>query len=61
MKTATIRVNLLFGTSHEFCADVMYRGFRLWSFFGLEPNDLKEKARVWALNQGFSHCKYVFG
>jgi len=61
MKTATIRINHIFGTSGEFCADVMYRGKLLHSFDGKIPNDLSKAAHQWAKNQGFTHMRVTFG
>ena len=60
-KTATIRVNHIFGTKNSFCADVMYRGKVLRSFDGHVPQDLCNSSRTWAHNQGFTLCKVIFG
>lgn len=57
MKTATIRVNHIFGTKNEFCADVFYHGKLLYTFDGIDPNALAKKARAWAHARGFTHTK----
>ena len=49
----TIRINHIFGTSGEFCADVMYRG--------KVSDDLSKAAHQWAKNQGFTHMRVTFG
>ena len=61
MKTATIRVNHIFGTRKGLCADISYRGRLLKSFDGEDMKPLIETARVWSVNQGFTHIKYIYG
>ncbi len=68
MKTATIRVNHIFGTKDGYCADVFYRGKLRYSVasdkcvgFGSKPNQLTSLARIWAHAHGFSHCNVSFG
>jgi len=60
-KTATVRINLIFGTMHEFCADISYRGKLLYSFDGLHTGTLAAYARAWCLNQGFTHVNISMG
>jgi len=61
MKTATIRVNLIFGTMSEYCADIFYRGKLLYSFDGKHVGELLAKSRAWAHAQGFTHTKCSLG
>lgn len=68
MKTATIRVNHIFGTKNEYCADIFYRGKLIKSFdsskfsgFGSKPNSLAAVAQQWAHANTFSHCRVNFG
>jgi hypothetical protein len=61
MKTATIRINLIYGTMNEFCADIFYRGKLLYSFDGKHTGTLANKARLWAIAQGFTHTKITLG
>ena len=60
-KTATIRVNHIFGTKRAMCADIFYRGRRLYSFEGEVMADLVESSRSWVQAQGFTHIKYIYG
>lgn len=60
-KTATIRVNHIFGTKNSFCADVMYRGKMLVCFDGQDPNALLSLSRIWSRNRGYTHTKVIFG
>ena len=68
MKTATIRINHIFGTKNEYCADIFYRGKLLASFdrrvLDLAvsvPNGLLNHSRAWALRNGFTHINYTLG
>ena len=68
MKTATIRVNHIFGTKNDYCADVCYRGKLLATFDRRvldlavsQANGLLNHSRAWALRNGFSHVKYSLG
>jgi hypothetical protein len=68
MKTAKIRVNHIFGTKNDYCADVFYRGKLLASFdkrvLDLSVSQLDgllNWARTWALRNGFTHIDYTFG
>lgn len=68
MKTATIRVNHVFGTKGSYCADVFYRGKLLKTFdssnytgFGSQVNTLAAMAQQWAHANGFSHVAVTFG
>ncbi len=61
MKTATIRVNHIFGTKNEFCAEVTYFRKELQFFLGTAPNDLLAQARKWAHANGFTHTHITFG
>ena len=61
MKTATIRVNHIFGTRAGLCADIIYRGRLLKYFDGEDSKSLIEAARAWAQGQGFTHIKYIYG
>jgi hypothetical protein len=68
MKTATIRVNHIFGTKNSFCADIFYRGKLLKTFdsdkytgFGSKANTLSALAQIWAHENGFSDVNVTLG
>lgn len=68
MKTATIRINHIFGTKNDYCADVFYRGKLLASFdrrvllsWESQAQGLLNHARAWVLARGFTHYKSTLG
>lgn len=61
MKTATIRVYLMFATRNEYCAEVIYRGKLLYSLFGDHPGDMLKTCRYFAHQSGFTHTKTTLG
>jgi hypothetical protein len=68
MKTATIRVNHIYGTKNDYCADIFYRGKLLASFDRRvldlavsQPQGLLNWARTWAYRNGFSNVSVTMG
>lgn len=68
MKTATIRINKIFGTRGDFCADVFYRGKLLATFdkrhilsWESQPQGLLNYSRAWVMARGFTHYKSTLG
>lgn len=68
MKTATIRVNHIYGTRGDYCADIFYRGKRLATFdkrnilsWDSQAQGLLNYSRAWAQAHGFTHYKTIFG
>jgi hypothetical protein len=68
MKTATIRLNHIFGTKNSFCADIFYRNKLLKSFdssnytgFGSKVDFLSGLAQIWAHENGFSDVNVTNG
>jgi hypothetical protein len=68
MKTATIRVNHIFGTKNAYCADVFYRGKLLATFdrrvvldWESQAAALANYAKGFAVSKGFTHYKIIFG
>ena len=62
MKTATIRINHIFGTKNSFCADVSYRGRLIKSFEGNgASSELVKRAVDFAKDYGFTHHKISLG
>ena len=62
MKTATINVYHVWGTSRTTAADVLYRGRALRRFCeNASPQTLLDQARNWAHANGFTHTKIIYG
>ena len=61
IKTATIRVNGIYGAPYELCADITYRGKLLYSFFGLNATEIANKAIKWSIAQGFNRYNISMG
>jgi hypothetical protein len=62
MKTATIRINHIFGTKNSFCADVSYHGRLIKSFEGNGTSpELVQRAITFAKGYGFTHHKISLG
>ena len=61
MKTATVRINHMFGTKNGFASDISYRDKVLKTFIQDGTTGLAEQSQKWAINQGFSHVKIIFG
>jgi hypothetical protein len=57
-KTATIVIRHIWGTKSSMAADVLYRGKVLTYFMDNDSKALIERARVWSVNQGFTHINY---
>lgn len=58
-KTATFSIYSPFQANGSIL-DILYRGKLLFSFHGQHEIDLMEKAKQWAINQGFNKIKYQY-
>lgn len=61
-KTARVLIGHVFGTKNTVYAEVLYRGQRL--YFRMEnenPQRMCDAARQWAHENGFTHCKVLYG
>jgi hypothetical protein len=68
MKTATIRINEIFGAKGDLCADIFYRGKLLASFdrrhildWSSQFQGLADRSKAYCQQYGFSHYKIIFG
>lgn len=61
-KTASIRVNHIFGTKASYAVDLSYRGKRLKTWSGhSNAQELLDKAKNWAHFHNFTHVNVTYG